>query len=61
MSETQPTGAERNAALQDLFSSLGAVAEAGLEQGQEETVVLELPDETLDRAADIYRSSTLDS
>jgi len=61
MSETIiPSEDKKDVALKDLFTSIAAVAEAGMENGQGDVVALDLPDETVTRAIEIYRQSTVE-
>jgi hypothetical protein len=57
MSET-PTPAEKETAMRDFLATIGAVAQAGIEHGQENTVALDLPEETIVRAGEIFRQNT---
>jgi hypothetical protein len=49
-----PNIPEVNTAMADFARSIAAVAQAGLENDQGDMSALELPAETLERAADIY-------
>lgn len=55
-----PSETKKDVALQDLFTSLAAVAQAGMENGQSDVAALDLPDETVTRAGEIYRQGTVE-
>jgi hypothetical protein len=58
MSETDNPTVDREVALRDVFAGLGAVAKAGIEQGLEDTELIDLQADTTDRAREIYQQTT---
>lgn len=49
---------EHSEALRELFKGIAAVAQAGIEQDQGDVSALELPEETLKRAAEIFKGES---
>ncbi len=49
---------EKAAELRDLFSSIGAVVRAGIEHGELDTPVIDLPIDTVERAGEIFEAQS---
>lgn len=54
----QAPDSDKEVAMRDLFASLAAVAQAGQEHAHPEMPVIQLPEDTLERAREIYQDPT---
>ena len=58
--DTNQGGIDRDVAMADFAAGIRAVAKAGIEQGHVDLPAIDLPPETLTRAAEIYKAEALD-
>jgi hypothetical protein len=56
--DTRSDEAARAAELRELFTSISAVVQAGIEHDELDTLAIDLPIETVERAGEIYRAQS---